>query len=159
MRIVGSKEAVGFVIDEHHPEGWIAVEIWAGGQCLTPVDALPYLPAFLPGLRASETQLRRPSTFLRHEGELSEHSIPGAFALLASDGAPELQGALRWLNWGPTTDDVLCFLVPSSGKLHLTWKLHGEPCVRSMPVNPAKLADLIAHTRRTLEDLSMRPTS
>lgn len=158
MRIVGSKDAVGFVMGEHQPEG-IAVEVWAGGQCLTPFDALPYLPAFLPRLQASEAQLRHPSTFLRHEGELSEHSIQDAFALLAGEAAPELHRALRWLDWGPTTDDVLCFLVPSAGKLHLTWKMQGEPCARSMPVDPADLADLIAHARRTLEDLLMRPTS
>lgn len=158
MRIVGSKDAVGFVFEEHSPEG-IAVEIWAGGQCLTPCDTFPYLPAFLPSLQASEAQLRRPSPFLGYEGALSGHSIPDAFALLASDGVPELHRALRWLNWGPTTDDVLCFLVPLAGKLHLTWKLQGQPCPRSMPVEPADLADLIAHVRTTLGDLSVRPMS
>jgi hypothetical protein len=97
MRIVGSKAAVAFAVEVRWPEG-PAVEIWVGGQCVTPFDVRPYLPAFLHRLEASEAHLRRPDTFLHHEGELSGLSIREGFSLLAGEGAPGLHRALRWLD-------------------------------------------------------------
>ncbi len=149
MKTVGAKATFAFVVEERQADG-VAVEIWAGNQCLTPNDRYPFLPAFLPRLEASEARLRRPDALLQHEAELSELSIQAAFDLLSSQEAPALHEALRWLDWGPTTDDVLCFLIPSEGRLHLTWKLANEARLGTVPVSAISLANLVAEMRDVL---------
>lgn len=83
-------------------------------------------------------------------------ALRDVFELLAGEGAPGLQDALRWLDWGPTTDDVLCFLVPSEGNLHLVWRIRDEPDIRSVLVDPIDLADLIVEVVTILKEMSGR---
>lgn len=151
MRIIGSKEKIGFVVDRSAPHG-IAVEIWANNACLTPYDRHPYLPAFLPHLVRTEARLRQIESFTRHENELTGMTVEDAFGLLAGQGSAGLNNALRCLDWGPTTDDVLCFLIPSMGVLRLTWKLRSEGRVQSVSVEGGQLADLICELRDVLEE-------
>lgn len=56
--------------------------------------------------------------------------------------------------WGPTTHDVLCFLVPSEGNLHLVWRLRDAPDIRSVVVDPIELADVMLEVATIPEGMS-----
>ena len=150
MQIVGTKEKLALVIG---PEvGQVrAVQVWAGGRNLTPVDTSAYVPSFVHAMGRSEILLRNEERISRHEASLRGLSVEEALEQLASQALPEAWAELRVLDWGETMDEVLCFVVPVQGKVHLAWKEFPSGGLHSLQVVPSELAEVIRRGRAILK--------
>ncbi|MFS2032412.1 hypothetical protein ACEN8I_00080 [Polaromonas sp. CT11-55] len=117
------------------------VEIWIDGERLTGDDPFVYPEAFLTHLIRSRDHLKTELNFLKHEAELMGLGIDDAFERVSSGN---LHTTLRVLDWGPTTDDYLCFLLPIQSRLWLTWKRQRAPAkVRAIQILPYELISAI----------------
>ena len=150
MQIVGTKEQLAFVIGP--AAGQLrAIQVWAGGRNLTPVDTSAYVPSFVHAMERSEILLRNEERIFGHEASLRGLSVEEAVEQLASRALPEAWVELRVLDWGETMDAVLCFLVPAQGKVHLAWKEFPSGGLHSLHVVPSELAEVIRSGRTILK--------
>jgi hypothetical protein len=133
------------------------VEVWAGGQNLTPVDTSAYLPSFIHAMRADESLLCDEERVFEQGANLLGLTAKQAFECISQ--SPEAWSKLRVLNWGETTDDVLCFLVPVQDKIHLAWMELPSRTVHSLPVITRELAGTLRRARHMLISFSGRPNA
>lgn len=96
-------------------------------------------------------KLKAQLNFLAHARDLEDGGIEGAFARLASEELPQAWSDLRVLDWGPTTDHFLCFLLPVHGKLYLGCKGVNADGVSAVQITPF---DLISTLNNVLLELS-----
>lgn len=128
------------------------VEDWAGGENLTPTDTAAYLPAFIHALEKMAKRLAQPQELLRFKQLFARCDATQAFELLSSQSHPEAWLALRVLDWGPTLDNYLCFLVPQHGRFALTFRRHETSAVHSVDLTPEYLSETIQSAIRQLRD-------
>lgn len=129
------------------------VEVWAGGKSLTPHDTSVYLPSFVHALASTESRLEKQLNFLRHEPLFLGLSATEAFQRIATAESPQLEQAwpeLRLIDWGPTTDDFLCFLLPIQGKLQLVCREHASGSIHTVAVLPYEIIQAIKGARHAL---------
>lgn len=149
MQVVGTKEKFAFLIGP--ATGQLrTVQVWAGGRNLTPVDTSAYLPSFVYAMERSEILLRNEERILKHEASLQGLTVEEALEQLISQELPQAWAELRILNWGETMDDVLCFLVPVQGKVHLAWMEFPSRGLHSLQVVPGELAEVMRCARDIL---------
>lgn len=146
----GSKDLFALVVGE---PSWPnrAVEVWIGGVNLSSFDSSAYLPSFIHSMTTMRNKLRDQLNFLTHESDLGGTGVEGAFLRLASQELPQAWSDLRVLDFGPTTDDFLCFLVPVHGRLYLGCKGYTADGVVAVRITPF---DLISALNTALLELS-----
>jgi len=99
------------------------VNIFIGGRNISESDNSVYVPQFITSLgRACET-LKRKIDYAKYEPLFFEQSLEEAYTHLAEDDG-DLFGACRVLDFGPTTDGSLSFLIPHHGRLYLATRVH-----------------------------------
>ncbi|UMR29757.1 hypothetical protein MJ904_22380 [Massilia sp. MB5] len=146
----GSKDSFAMQIgDASWPS--CTVEVWAAGQNLSSFDSSAYLPSFLNSLTCELCYLKEQLNFLAFEDCFRELSVEDAFRWLESQERPEVWDKLRILDWGPTTDDYLCFLLPIRRKLYLACKGNESEIIHAVQILPY---DLITVLSATLAELS-----
>lgn len=153
--IFGSKDLFAVTVGE--PSWPIrTVEVWIGGVNLSSFDSSAYLPSFIHSMTKMRDKLKKQLNFLAHESDLGGSCVDGAFLRLASEEFPQAWSDLRVLDFGPTTDDFLCFLLPMQGKLYLTCKGNSADAVTAVQVTPF---DLISTLTNVLLELSKHAPS
>jgi hypothetical protein len=139
MTVFGSKDHFAIVVGQF--AGHLrTVEIWVNGTNLTSNDALVYLPSFVYAMASTEHRLKKQLNFLKHEGLFLGLGVEEAFHRVASQEFPDAWAELRVFDWGPTTDDYLCFLLPVHGQLYLACKEHVSGSIRAVPIIPYEFA-------------------
>jgi hypothetical protein len=138
MTVFGSKERFALVV------GPLAghlrtVEIWVNGTNLTANDSSVYLPSFLRAMASTEHRLKERLNFLKHESLFLGLGVEEAFQLAVSEETFAVSTELRVFDWGPTTDDYLCLLLPAQGKLYLACKEHASGSIHSVSIFPYDL--------------------
>ena len=96
-------------------------------------------------------KLKGQLNFLAHESDLAGNGIEGAFLRVTSQELPQAWSDLRVFDFGPTTDDFLCFLLPVHGKLYLGCKGNTADVVTAVQITPF---DLISALNNALLELS-----
>jgi len=152
MQVFGSRDRFAILVGP--PAASIrTVEIWAGGKTLTPHDTSVYLPSFVHALVSTERRLKEQLNFLRHEPLFLGLSATEAFQRIAESETPQLEQAwadLRLLDWGPTTDDFLCFLLPIHGKLQQVCRENESGSIHTGVVLPYEIIQAIEGARHAL---------
>jgi hypothetical protein len=149
MQVVGIEEELAFAIGP--AAGPLrTVQVWAGGRNLTPVDTSAYLPSFIFAMERSESLLRNEEAIFKHEASLQGTGVEEALEKLISQELPDAWVELRVLDWDETMDDVLCFLVPVRGKVHLAWREFPSREIHSLQVVPRELAEVMRRAREIL---------
>lgn len=146
----GSKNSFAIVIGDASWPSCI-VEVWAAGQNLSSFDSSAYLPSFINSLAKAQCYLKEQLNFLEFEDYFRELSVEDAFFWLESQEQPEVWRKLRALDWGPTTDDYLCFLLPIRRKLYLACRENESEFVHAVQILPY---DLITVLSAALAELS-----
>jgi hypothetical protein len=150
LQVVGTKDKFALVMGP--AAGQLrAIQVWAGGRNLTPVDTSAYLPSFVHAMERSEILLRNEERIFRYEASLRGLTVEDALEQLVSQALPQARAQLRVLDWGETMDDVLCFLVPVRGKVHLAWKEFPSGGLHSLQVVPSELAEVMRRGREILK--------
>jgi hypothetical protein len=126
--LLGSKERFALELGEEHG-GLRRVDAWAAGQWLTCDDNMAYVPQLKPTLQLDHVRLDA----IRD----SPIPFPGLSPtathrrLLADESG--LRESWRFLDWGPTTDNVLAHLLPDRGHLVMTVGFWREEHLRHHP--------------------------
>jgi hypothetical protein len=152
MTCIGSKAKFAFILGSFSGE-MRAAEVWVGGKNVTPFDSSAYVPGLLSALTRSERTLKEELNFLRYEALFFGLSVEEAFLKLSQAGSPELEQAwshLRFADWGPTTDDFLCFLIPVQSKLYLACQDQTSQAIHSVQVVPYELIQVLEVARHEL---------
>lgn len=120
------------------------VEVWAAGQNLSSFDSSAYLPSFINSLTKTLCYLKEQLNFLEFEDCFRELGVEDAFSRAASQEQLAVWGKLRTLDWGPTTDDYLCFLLPIRRKLYLSCRGHDSEFIHAVQILPYDLITVIS---------------
>ncbi|MBN1209667.1 MAG: hypothetical protein JXB05_32765 [Myxococcaceae bacterium] len=127
--LIGNSEVFSFSLGEPDESLLQEVDIYVAGRRVTVMDNTVYLPGFTYALERSASYWRKA------DGHRYADYFSGMSAIEAHDflrGTQEEGSALHgpegdvlfnrcsFLDWGPTTDASLCFLVPVNGLLYLT---------------------------------------
>ena len=152
MQVFGSKDRFAILVGPSAAP-LRTVEVWAGGKSLTPHDTSAYLPSFVHALASTERHLKEQLNFVRHEPLFLGLSATEAFQRIAEPNSLEFEQAweeLRLIDWGPTTDDFLCFLLPIQGKVHLVCREHESGSIHSVALLPYEIIQAIEGARHAL---------
>jgi len=149
MQQFGQKERFATIVGAS-ANGLRHVEIWAGERSLTPVDQRAYVPAFSHAVRGTIDKLQAPNAIVRHGALFVGRGVSSSFKWLATQAHPTAWRDLGVFHWGPTTDDILCFLLPIDGQIYLAWKERGHAKTHRIPV---QISDVVAVLERTLAEL------
>jgi hypothetical protein len=115
---IGDVNALAIETGEFRGRGIRRVDIWIAKKWLTCNDNSAYLPTFCPDVEDaiwwlySDPQLELPFSGL----SVTENHI----RVRAERGKSRERH--RFFNWGPTTDNVICFLFRHLASLHLTFE-------------------------------------
>lgn len=159
MTLFGSKDRFAILVGPY-VGSLRTVEVWAGGKSLTPHDTSVYLPSFVHALVSTKSRVEKPLNFLRHEPLFLDLGVEEAFERIASAESPQLEQAwseLRVIDWGPTTDDFLCFLLPIQGKLQLVCREQASGSIHAVAVPPYEITQAIEGARDALSSLPPAP--
>jgi hypothetical protein len=115
------------------------VEIWVAGVNLSAYDSSAYLPAFISSVAYAVNSLKERLNFLEFEDRFYDLSLQAAFSWVESEVEPTAWAKLRVIDFGPTTDDYLCFLLPVRGKLYLSCRGRESDLVTVAQVLPHDL--------------------
>ena len=152
MPLIGSKESFGIILGAPEAGPLRAAEVWVGGWSITPNDSSAYVPSFSTALAASARCLRTELNFLRYEeffvGMRVEEAVQKFVS--ASPALASVWASLRFADWGPTTDDFLCFLLPLGGKLYLACYDNATKHVHAAVVMPYDLVEILEAAYREL---------
>ncbi|WP_431258056.1 hypothetical protein ACQ86G_26420 [Roseateles chitinivorans] len=110
------------------------VNIFVGGKNVSECDNSVYVPQFIASLGRATEALKRKIDYTKYEPFFFKHSLEEAYAHLAGDDDGDLFGACRVLDFGPTTDSSLSFLIPHHGRLYLASRVHHDGDDEAPPV-------------------------
>jgi hypothetical protein len=105
------------------------VDAWAAGQWLTCDDNMAYVPQLQQSMRR---ELVRLDSLNDSRSPFPGLSPAAAHRHLLAD-AGELREGWQFLEWGPTTDNVLAHLLPDGGHLAITVGFWREEHLRRHP--------------------------
>ncbi|WP_413431586.1 hypothetical protein [Crateriforma spongiae] len=153
MTVIGEKRTFAFETapcDEYPSEPYLTVDIYVADKLLTIRDNVAYVPQFLGDVDATCNRMRHNLSWLQYRDDLADMNLTDAHLHLSNT-----EGWLKFLNWGPTTDDISCHLIVYQDSLWITAFLYSEnpdyetntPIVHGVRLSPF---DLIA----TLESQS-----
>jgi hypothetical protein len=145
VKVIGSKAKFAMLLGASSGQ-LRTIEVWVHGKNITPIDSSAYIPGFSVALASTERRLKQELNFLRFEALFFGQSVEEAFSRLAEASSPELEQAwslLRFADWGPTTDDYLCFLIPVQGKLYLACRENSTKVVHAAQVVPHDLTSVL----------------
>ena len=144
MRTIGTKDKFALTIGPQSGQ-MRQVEVWAGSKNLSPVDSSVYIPSFSHALTNAATRLKKADPLFSHEGLFGSLDVESAFDKLATQapGTEQAWVALRFVDWGPTTDDFLCFLIPLNGQLHLVCSDQDSNSLHEVILEPTEIIHVI----------------
>jgi hypothetical protein len=122
------------------------IAVWIAGQNLSSYDYFAYLPGFLAALNATAAKLKLNPNHRQYEGEFLGLGVEAAFIQLRDANSSALERAwagLRFADWGPTTDDFLCFLLPLNGHLYIACQRSELDEIHCEQVTPYELFQTI----------------
>jgi hypothetical protein len=105
------------------------VDAWAAGQWLTCDDNMAYAPQLHQSMRRD---LARLDSLNDSPSPLPGLSPAAAHRQLLADEGERREG-WQFLEWGPTTDNVLAHLLPNGSQLAITVSFWREKHLRSHP--------------------------
>jgi len=155
VRIIGSKDTLAIALGPQDGQTKL-VEVWVGGANLSQQDSAAYLPSFLPALQATERALKARLNYLQHEGPFLGLGVEEAFIKLRDATSAELENAwskLRFADWGPTTDECLCFLLPVQGRLYVACQRPGLERIHHAQITPY---DLIRTLEGSIHEIALQ---
>ncbi|WKB56015.1 hypothetical protein [Eleftheria terrae] len=131
------------------------VKLVVAGEGITSEDDQVYVPAFVPALAATIQRLKSELNFLKHEELFVGLDLEDAVRRLVNGVDADIEracGDLRVFDWGPTTDDYVCFLLPLNGRLYLGCYAVESDRVHGCPVVPYDLIQTLeaAHLEMSL---------
>jgi hypothetical protein len=123
--IIGDIERFGFGISpiEDSPSGQVqVVDIYVASKRLAAFDNSAYIPSFATSLERTSDCLKAKIDYLRFVGLFGDKDPMDIHALLRDDETG-VEESHRFMEWGETTNDIISFLIPYRGQLHLTYQM------------------------------------
>jgi len=130
--ILGDKKRLGFEIDPAVDGSSLRrVAIWSDGILVTVQDDMAYVPQFVESLCKSSRALRRLHDASRFPQVRAAPDAVEAVRWIEGTRDPDAPQydayqdqawpEYRFMDWGPTTDEVLAFLVRTGDRATLVW--------------------------------------
>ncbi len=147
MTVIGDKRTFAFATspcNQFPGQPFLTVDIYVADKRVTLRDNVAYVPQFLSDIDSTHQHMRHSLSWLQYRDDLCDMNLTEAHLYLA-----KTEGWLKFLNWGPTTDDISCHLIVYQDSLWITVFLYSEnrdyeknpPIVHGVRVSPF---DLIA---------------
>lgn len=145
MTVIGDKRTFAFETSPcnqfpGHP--FLTVDIYVAEKLVTVRDNVAFVPQFLGDIDATRHQMRHDLRWLQYRDDLADMNLTNAHLHLS-----KTEGWLKFLNWGPTTDDISCHLIVYQDSLWMTVFLYSEnpdyetnpPLVNGARISPFEL--------------------
>ena len=168
MKVIGDKTTFCFEIGEKSDSQMRVVNIFIGGENICCEDNSVYLPQFINSICLSANYIRRKIDYYKYINYFSGMTLEDAHNFLLStrdSDSPnynlendDFYGCYRVFEWGATTDNVACFLVPLNGVLYLTYSFFSQSGVDSnnkvfgAVVTPYEIVRVIERAFRELQE-------
>lgn len=127
--MIGSKEIIGFELGEKvdGSADLFELEIWVLNERVTCIDNIAYLKSVLHYIKYDIESNRDISKFKKYFESLTAESAH-EFILSTRDSDSknydiendEILPNQQYLNWGPNTDNVACFVIPREDSVYIT---------------------------------------
>lgn len=141
--MIGQKEVFAFEIPEmpNPTAQFRECNIFIGGRSVCCDDNIIYTSAFIASLQSELRRLVKTYNFLKHEMLFYGKGVEDAHYLLRSVRSHEdaldsdlkkdkemsvVVSNLGFMGWGPTTDNLLVFLLPVFGRIYLSYEFWRE---------------------------------
>jgi hypothetical protein len=136
------------------------IDVFVGGTNVCPEDNNAYVPQFRESIQVDLSKLKQlhSTKYQEYFSDLTPEKAHRKFKRFHDVGEPvewidgdALHEHFRFLDWGPTTDDVQSFLIPSEGTAYLTYEFWRPEHPRSGRVEAVEIA--IPELIETLADM------
>jgi hypothetical protein len=181
MKLLGNKDIFAFEIGEKQKgEALLQVNIYIDGKNVCCDDNTVYLPQFYYTVKSTSEYLKKKIDYCKYEkyfwGKSTEEahkwieSTNNENSAESNEFSDDIWKTYRFMSWGPTTDNVTCFLIPIHGTLYLTYRFWREThtpikeieYVFGVEVTPFELIQVCEMALKILEgflkDLKYEPT-
>lgn len=169
MKIIGNKVTFGLEIGEQINSSLRVVNIFIGGENICYEDNHVYLPQFINSISVTAENLRKKIDYYKYINYLEWMSLEEAHNFLLDTSNSEsphynLENNKLYLcysifQWGPTTDDASCFLIPMNDVLYLTYSfpskanIVGYNSVSGVAITPYEIIHVIENSLSELKGL------
>lgn len=151
MKRIGDKTTLAFetsVSAEFPPPAYLIVDIYIANKLATVRDNTVFVSQFLGDMRATHRYLKKQIAWLQYRDDLADMNLTQAHLHLA-----KTEGWLKFLDWGPTTDDISCHLIVYNAALWITAFLFSEnsdyevndPLIHGARISPFDLIETLEH--------------
>ena len=124
MTVIGDKRSFAFETSsctDYPSDKFLTVDIYIADKCVTILDNSAYVPQFLGDIEATLNHMRNNITWLQYRNDLSDMNLAEAHLHLS-----KTEDRLKFLQWGPTTDDISSHLIVFQDSLWITAFLYSE---------------------------------
>ncbi len=128
--LIGNPEKLAIEIGPGSNDGVRTIDVIAGGIILTCDDNAAFVPQLMSSL-ALDVACLASRSYIRFASRLPKGSVEDKHEFLATltdttqkvefINSDEMFSSFRFLDWGPTTDNLISFLVENQGELFLTY--------------------------------------
>lgn len=169
MKVFGDKDTFSFEIGENIDTSLRLVNIFIGGRNICCEDNIVYLPQFINSISVTAENLRKKIDYYKYINYLEWMSLEEAHNFLLGTSNSEsphynLENNKFYLcysifQWGPTTDDASCFLIPMNELLYLTYSfpskanIVGYNRIFSVAITPYEIIHVIENALSELKGL------
>jgi len=146
--LIGNKKIFAFLIDdlEEGSGDLQSVNIWINNEDVTYIDNIVYLPQFVQSLK-NDLLWMRSNRIKECIGVKTEKDAVKKYFKELDEEAVKY----RFLNYGPTTDDVRSFIFESENSIFIIYKLNDSITVKSISICKPELKQIY---ERIIEVLS-----
>jgi len=149
MTMIGDKRTFAFETSpcaQSSSDQFLTVDIYVAGKRVTILDNTVWVPHFLGHIEETHRHLRNNLKWLQYRDDLAGMNLTETHLYLW-----RTEGWNKFLDWGPTTDDVSCHLIIFQDSLWITFFLYSEnphhetdtPLVHGARISPFALVSTL----------------
>jgi len=160
--VVGNKAQIGFNVGDNvdgSPD-LKEIEIWVAGQLVTFRDNIAHISSLAQYAIADAEKSRDLKRFSHYfigksETEIHQFILATRLSDIEFVDSDEMFYEHQILDWGPNTDDVVCFLVECNNRLFITVELfcdagNSQNTIYSIEINEDELITVLLHFSQVL---------
>lgn len=129
--IIGNPKVFAFDVADRSENGLLVVNIYIGNRSVCSDDCSVFLPSYVNDIEYSLNALSK-NDYEKYASYLVHKSYEGIHRFIystRSEGAEnygiendEIYPLYSFMDWGPTTDNLVCFVFPHNDELILTYE-------------------------------------
>jgi hypothetical protein len=157
--VIGDKLKIGFnvggIVD--NCSELKEIEIWVAGQLVTFKDNIAHISSLAHNAQYDAERIKNLNKFEhyfigKNEKEIHQFILGTRLSDIEFKDSDEMFYEHQILDWGPNTDDVICFLVQANGKLFITAEFfyENESAIYSVEIDEQALNEALLSFRNAL---------